>query len=102
MFHLRHQASLPEGSLVKRRTALLSIAAIFSLSAAGYAAASGRPPWHGQPSTTPPPFHHHHHGHDGDGQGGYGQGGQGGHGQGGQGDHGHGGQGGNGGDRGGH
>jgi hypothetical protein len=42
---------------MKRRTAAVTIAALLSLSAAGYAAAGGRfEPSHGRPSTTPPPW----------------------------------------------
>ncbi len=44
---------------MKRRTAAMTIAALLSLSAAGYAAAGGHfEPWHGRPSTTPPPWSH--------------------------------------------
>lgn len=49
---------------MKRRTAVLSIAATLTLTAAGFAAAHGRPPqWPSKPSTTPPPRrdHGHHH-----------------------------------------
>jgi hypothetical protein len=49
------------GNTLHRRTAILSIVAVLSLSAAGYAAANGRPPGgHGKPSTTPPPWSHPH------------------------------------------
>lgn len=44
---------------MKRRTAIFSIVAALSLSAAGFAAANGRPPGtHGKPSVTPPPRSH--------------------------------------------
>jgi hypothetical protein len=40
---------------MKRKSAAISIVAVMSLAAAGYAAAQGRPPGsHGKPSTTPP------------------------------------------------
>ncbi len=41
----------------KRRTTVLSIAAVMTLAVAGFAAAQGRPPGeHGKPSVTPPPW----------------------------------------------
>ena len=46
---------------LKSRTAVLSIVAVISLGAAGYAAASARVPGqHGKPSVTPPPWSHGH------------------------------------------
>jgi hypothetical protein len=54
-------AAHTKGSTLHKRPAILSIVAVLSLSAAGYAAASGRPPGgHGRPSTTPPPWSHGH------------------------------------------
>jgi hypothetical protein len=59
---------------MKRRTTVLSLAAVLSLTAAGYAVAHGDGHhWGGRPSTVPPP-HHRHHGH-GYGHGGFGGGG---------------------------
>jgi hypothetical protein len=55
----------------KRRTAIVSMAAALSLSAAGYAAVDGHVPWRGQPSTTPPPCVHGKHNGHGYGHGGF-------------------------------
>ena len=55
---------------LKSRTAVLTIVAVISLGAAGYAAANGHvPAQHGKPSVTPPPWSHGHHYGDGQGDG---------------------------------